>query len=413
MKKGFILLLMAFAMLFCAQPVYAAVTANPTVTIAYQPNGGQGTMANQALSTGTPAVLTPNAFTRDGFLFNGWNDEADGSGTAYADQASVAQLFTDSNYGKTITLYAQWKLPAPKISKLKKESPVTVKVKFSKVKNSGGYEIEYSTNKNFKKAQTVTAKKNVSSVELTNTIPGKTHYVRIRSFFKSGKNKIYSDWSASKKIKLKKVSSISNIKSEATIEADVTLTGSGTGYHAKLVICTPNSAVSFGLQYDSCAVAPYTGKTMALIENVAHNGPGGQQYTRPGNKSLKLGKKYHLMLTIDKSGKGAVYLDYKKIGSFKNSGLAKQVLYLRVEGSARLNGDKVNAKFENIKCKSGGKYDPSKVWGRHEFQTCKTIKAKGKKDGSILISGTISGLPAGGDWDNCYGDVSNIIQFVQ
>jgi uncharacterized repeat protein (TIGR02543 family) len=151
MKKGCILLLMAFALLFCAQPVYAAVTANPTVTIAYQPNGGQGAMANQALSTGTPAVLTPNAFTRDGFLFNGWNDEADGSGTAYADQASVAQLFTDSNYGKTITLYAQWKLPAPKISKLKKESPVTVKVKFSKVKNSGGYEIEYSTNKNFKK----------------------------------------------------------------------------------------------------------------------------------------------------------------------------------------------------------------------------------------------------------------------
>ena len=73
---------------------------------------------------------------------------------------------------------------------------------------------------------------------------------------------------------------------------------------------------------------------MALIENVAHNNAGGQQYTRPGNKSLKLGKTYHLMLTIDKNGRGSVYLDYKKIGSFSNSGLARQQLYLRVEGSA-------------------------------------------------------------------------------
>ncbi len=413
MKKACITLLTTLVLLFCAYPVYATETADPanSVTIVFQANGGAGVMANQTVTIGSQTPLTANAFAREGFLFEGWNTKADGTGAAFSDTASAAPLATAENRGKTVTLYARWKLLAPSIKSVKKASPVTIKVKYSKIPQADGYEIQYSTKKNFKKAETIVAKKGSASQVLTNTVPGKTHYVRIRSFVKSGK--IYSDWSASKKIKLKKVSTISNTKSEATIEADVTLTGSGTGYHAKLVICTPTSAVSFGLQYDSCAVAPYTGKTMALIENVAHNNAGGQQYTRPGNKSLKLGKTYHLMLTIDKNGRGSVYLDYKKIGSFSNSGLARQQLYLRVEGSARLNGDKVNAVFKNIKCKAGGKYDPKKVWGRHEFQTCKTIKNKVKKDGTITISGPVSGLPAGGDWDNCYGQVSDIIQFIQ
>lgn len=118
-------------------------------------------------------------------------------------------------------------------------------------------------------------------------------------------------------------------------------------------------------------------------------------------------------MTIDNKGKGAVYLDYKKIGNFTNSGLANQYLYLRVEGSARLNGDKINATFQNIKCKTNGKYNPDKVWGLHEFKTNPTLKGKRKKDGTIVISGYISGLPAGGDWDNQYGSVSEIVQFVE
>lgn len=412
MKKVCISLFTTLMLLFIACPVFAAQVTDTdnSVTIVFQSNGGTGVMANQTISIGAATPLTANAFVREGFLFEGWNTKADGTGTAYADSASAAPLATIANQGKTITLYARWKLQAPKINSLKKSSPVTIKVKYSKIPQADGYEIQYATKKNFKKAETIVAKKGSSSQVLTNTIPGKTHFVRIRSFVKSGK--IFSDWSAPKKIKLKKVSTISNTKSDATIEADVTLTGSGTGYHAKLVICTPTSAVSFGLQYDSCAVAPYTGKTMALIENVSHNGAGGQQYTRPGNKSLKLGKSYHLMMTIDKNGHGAVYLDYKKIGSFYNSGLAKQALYLRVEGSARLNGDKVNAVFKNVKCKIAGKYEPNKVWGKYEFQTCKTIKNKVKKDGTITISGPVSGLPGGGDWDNCYGQVSDIIQFT-
>ncbi|MEE1029555.1 MAG: InlB B-repeat-containing protein, partial [Alphaproteobacteria bacterium] len=47
-----------------------------------------------------------NAFTRDGYTFGGWNTAENGSGTAYADSASVENL-TNEN-GATVTLYAQW-----------------------------------------------------------------------------------------------------------------------------------------------------------------------------------------------------------------------------------------------------------------------------------------------------------------
>ncbi|MCQ2475929.1 MAG: InlB B-repeat-containing protein [Clostridia bacterium] len=51
-------------------------------------------------------VLTDNSFTREGYKFNGWNTEADGKGTAYADKAAVDNLTAVDK--ATVTLYAQW-----------------------------------------------------------------------------------------------------------------------------------------------------------------------------------------------------------------------------------------------------------------------------------------------------------------
>ena len=48
-----------------------------------------------------PTALTPNAFTRSGYSFSGWNTAANGLGSSYADGASYP--FTAS-----VTLYAQW-----------------------------------------------------------------------------------------------------------------------------------------------------------------------------------------------------------------------------------------------------------------------------------------------------------------
>lgn len=96
-----------------------------------------------------------------------------------------------------------------------------------------------------------------------------------------------------------------------------------------------------------------------------------------------------------------------------NSELAGQEVYLRVEGSARINGDSVDAKFENIKLKQGSTYDSSKIWGTYEFKTNTTISSVVHSWNNIEIQGTVTGLGNNEDWDNAYDRVSDIIQFVQ
>ncbi|MBQ3829643.1 MAG: InlB B-repeat-containing protein [Spirochaetales bacterium] len=76
-------------------------TAGGKALVFFKANGGTGTMNPQVMNKNTETALSANAFTRTKYVFNGWNTKADGSGTAYADGASVS-LDWD------ITLYAQW-----------------------------------------------------------------------------------------------------------------------------------------------------------------------------------------------------------------------------------------------------------------------------------------------------------------
>lgn len=200
---------------------------------------------------------------------------------------------------------------------------------------------------------------------------------------------------------------ISQVDCKSAIQADVTLDGSGTGCHAKLVICTGSAAISYGLQYDACAVAPYTGKTMVMTENVYSNAAGGQVYSRPGNIEVSKNQTHRLMLTVNEDGSGAVYFDDQQIGTYSNPGLAGQHVYLRVEGSGRVDGDSVNARFENIQCKSGGTV--SGPTAANNFSTNPTITYT-TNENNITFSGYVSGLGPGRDWDNAYESVSGIVQ---
>ena len=78
------------------------------VTVTFEPNDSEeypvvGTMEPQTVPVSTDTELTANAFTREGHDFKGWNTAADGSGTDYADKATVS-LTEDT------TLYAQWEI---------------------------------------------------------------------------------------------------------------------------------------------------------------------------------------------------------------------------------------------------------------------------------------------------------------
>lgn len=76
------------------------------LTVTFEANGNaeypvEGTMAPQTVTAKTDTVLTTNTFTRDGYNFTGWNTAADGTGTSYADGATV-------NLTENTTFYAQW-----------------------------------------------------------------------------------------------------------------------------------------------------------------------------------------------------------------------------------------------------------------------------------------------------------------
>lgn len=76
-------------------------TPTPTHGIHFNPNGGTGMMDDQTVTEFEPTALNANAFTRENYVFDGWNTETDGTGDYYADEATVILL-------EDLELYAQW-----------------------------------------------------------------------------------------------------------------------------------------------------------------------------------------------------------------------------------------------------------------------------------------------------------------
>ena len=97
---------------------YTNITEDNTViTVNYTPinyeiafdkngDGATGNMTNQQMVYDTPANLKANEFTWTGHTWNGWNTQADGTGTPYTNQQEVNNLTATD--GDIVTLYAQW-----------------------------------------------------------------------------------------------------------------------------------------------------------------------------------------------------------------------------------------------------------------------------------------------------------------
>lgn len=71
------------------------------ISVTFNANDGSGAARTQTFLRDTRQTLSANAFARSGYLFAGWNTQADGSGTAYADAAAV-------NLPTNLVLFAQW-----------------------------------------------------------------------------------------------------------------------------------------------------------------------------------------------------------------------------------------------------------------------------------------------------------------
>lgn len=74
--------------------------------VRFNSNGGIGTMDMQNFIYEGRQNLSENLFTKDGYVFGGWNTQADGSGTHYRNNQSVKNLTTVEN--DIVDLYAIW-----------------------------------------------------------------------------------------------------------------------------------------------------------------------------------------------------------------------------------------------------------------------------------------------------------------
>ena len=83
-----------------------AVWERDTYTVAFDANGGTGTMDDQTVNTAESVELPANEFAREDHEFLGWSDEAEATVAKYADMQAVQDL---AGVNETVTLYAVWK----------------------------------------------------------------------------------------------------------------------------------------------------------------------------------------------------------------------------------------------------------------------------------------------------------------
>ena len=92
--------LVALLMLAC-EPL---VKPSNTFSVVFDANGGNGSMDMEVYSAyykGYEEKLPENTFTREGYVFTGWNTAPDGSGTAYTNEQAIT-------ISQNLKLYAQW-----------------------------------------------------------------------------------------------------------------------------------------------------------------------------------------------------------------------------------------------------------------------------------------------------------------
>lgn len=109
---------------------------------------------------------------------------------------------TYAPFGAVVSQYTS--ISKPKLNSAKSTSKKKIKASWSKVGGASGYQVMWSTYKNFSKNyKTKSVKAKYSSKTVTAAQSKRTYYVRVRAYKTINGKKVYSQWSNTKKVKTK------------------------------------------------------------------------------------------------------------------------------------------------------------------------------------------------------------------
>ncbi|WP_308618089.1 GH25 family lysozyme [uncultured Eubacterium sp.] len=109
---------------------------------------------------------------------------------------------TYAPFGAVVSQYTS--IAKPKLNSAKSTSKKKIKASWSKVGGASGYQVMWSTYKNFSKNyKTKSVKAKYRSKTVTTAQSKKTYYVRVRAYKTINGKKVYSPWSNTKKVKTK------------------------------------------------------------------------------------------------------------------------------------------------------------------------------------------------------------------
>lgn len=109
---------------------------------------------------------------------------------------------TYAPFGAVVSQYTS--IAKPKLNSAKSTSKKKIKASWSKVGGASGYQVMWSTYKNFSKNyKTKSVKAKSLSKTVTTAQSKKTYYVRVRAYKTINGKKVYSQWSNTKKVKTK------------------------------------------------------------------------------------------------------------------------------------------------------------------------------------------------------------------
>lgn len=188
-------------------------------------NTGGGSHTSSGLKAQTINAVSRTVSYQKKEIFLGASTNGDGRLTYRSSNPKVAAILSDGrikikNFGTAvITITASQTASYAAVSKqitikvvpkkggLKKAlSPYSrcLKLAWKKDKKAGGYEVQISMSKSFQ-SKTIKRlyKKGKTDVTLIGLQSKKKYYVRIRSYAKAGKKKVYGDWSKAKTVKIR------------------------------------------------------------------------------------------------------------------------------------------------------------------------------------------------------------------